>query len=258
MQSHNILNNDQDHASLNNNNNNNNNMLNSNSLDLVKLQLVTDIIKNINRSNDLDEVLLFISTYLKKLVPYKLCSLALLDNDHNSFTIYPIKNLGSENTISKYYEVPYDKTILTTLLNAKHEICIQLEDEKDLKKFDHTLIYEGISSLLSVPLEIDSKIIGALLLGSEQKNCYTPAHISIVKSMNEIISLSLDKFFFIKKLKQSKEEYKALFEYTSDAVIITDSSNNLLLTNKNFEILTSYSKEKLSEYNNIMNFFDMK
>lgn len=226
------------------------------------LSIVTGLIKNINNARHLDEVLHFIGEHLNKLIIFDICSLALIDGGKKTFTIYPIAsqiNQSKDQTLidDTYQEVSFSKTLLTEACTSPEEKIIFF-DKTPLQKYDAMLFNNGIRCLLIVPLLVEGKILGALFLGSNQSNTkdgYCKDHVSIIRSINEIIALSLDKFFFLQKIKQSKEEYQALFEYISDSVIILDSENTPILINKNFIQLTGYTENDLKKFHSFFQLF---
>ncbi|MBI3032126.1 GAF domain-containing protein [Candidatus Woesearchaeota archaeon] len=218
--------------------------------------IVPGLIKRINHAKQLDEVLHFIEEHLKQFVFFDICSLALIDEAQQTFSIYPIKESPSD-VIShecKYHEVSFNKTFLSEVCLTPQEKIIVF-DQLPSKKYDQMLFNQGIRCILVVPLEVEEKILGALFVGSAMENYYCNEHISVIKSINEIIALSLDKFFFIQKLRQSKEEYQALFEYISDSVIIIDNTNSPVLINRNFNLLTGYTQEYLKTCSSFLDIF---
>ncbi len=222
-------------------------------------KLLTGLIKKINEARRLDDVLQFIGDHLKKLILFDICSLTLIDETKKTFAIYPIVyqiNERAHQTVTNYtyQEVAFSKTLLTEACCSSEEKIIFF-DELPPQKYDAMLYNNGIRYLLIVPLLVEGKVLGALCLGSKFKNGYCKDHVSMIKSINEIIALSLDKFFFLQKIKQSKEEYQALFEYISDSVMILDSENKSVLINKNFTQLTGYSLDDLKDFQSIFDLF---
>lgn len=83
---------------------------------------------------------------------------------------------------------------------------LAVEDIKYLKKRSRTTVGKMPSSLIYLPLTIQSKKIGAITVQSFQKNAYTQYHLDLMRSIASYVAIALDNAILYQGLEQKVKE----------------------------------------------------
>jgi len=114
------------------------------------------------------------------------------------------------------------------------------------------VVTEGIKSQLIVPLKSKGEVIGTLCVARRKPQVFTPEDAGLLSSVGNQIGATLENARLymemkqtLKKLQQSEERYRDLFENASDAIWVHDLEGNTLTANAACEKVTGYSAKEL-------------
>lgn len=74
--------------------------------------------------------------------------------------------------------------------------------------------------------------------------------------LQNAIEIALFKHTLGKKLKESENRYRTLFEVSDNAMMLVDENSTIIMVNGQFEHLTGYSKKSVEHVKSWMDFFD--
>lgn len=112
---------------------------------------------------------------------------------------------------------------------------------------------EGLHSQLIVPMRSRARVVGTLCIGMHQYRQFTAKDIALLTVMGNEIGTAIDnarlhqdQLIITDQLRRSEKHYRELFENAHDAIWIDDLEGNIISANRASEMLTGFSKEKLS------------
>jgi PAS domain S-box-containing protein len=91
-----------------------------------------------------------------------------------------------------------------------------------------------IQTLVSVPLLVGDRAIGALSLGHQEKVQVRDSLVSLVMALANEIAAFTDRRRMGEELRRSEEKYRTLVESTSDAILMLDLERRIVSSNQGF------------------------
>jgi YesN/AraC family two-component response regulator len=163
-----------------------------------------EVKKSISSTLNLKQVLDLIVQGVVKVMKVKGSSLSLLDTKREKLRIFASDGL-SRNYVDKG---PLDssKSIGSTVLEGKHA---WIEDATtDLRiQYPEEARREQIASILSVPLMVRNKVIGALRVYTSERREFTDEEVKFLYGFAEQVALAIEN---ARSYEDVKDEYEAL------------------------------------------------
>jgi YesN/AraC family two-component response regulator len=163
-----------------------------------------EVKKAISSTLNLKQVLDLIVQGVVKVMKMKGSSLSLLDKKREKLRIFASSGL-SRNYVDKG---PLDssKSIASTVMDGKH---VWVEDATtDLRvQYPEAARREQIASILSVPLMVRNKVIGALRVYTSERRQFTNEEIKFLYGFAEQVALAIEN---ARSYEDVKDEYEAL------------------------------------------------
>jgi CheY-like chemotaxis protein len=163
-----------------------------------------EVKKAISSTLNLKQVLDLIVQGVVKVMKVKGSSLSLLDKKREKLRIFASNGL-SRNYVDKG---PLDssKSIGSTVLDGKH---VWVEDAAtDLRiQYPEEARREQIASILSVPLMVRNRVIGALRVYTSERRQFTDEEIKFLYGFAEQVALAIEN---ARSYEDVKDEYEAL------------------------------------------------
>jgi PAS domain S-box-containing protein len=136
---------------------------------------------------------------------------------------------------------------------AKTGRYLVVEDvTKDPLLSRQVVIDEGIRSQLIVPVKSKGKVVGTLCVAKRIVGSFSTEEVELLTSIGNQLGAGLENARLyqetdqaLRRLKQSEERYRDLFENATDAIWVHDADGNTLAANKACEKVTGYSPEDL-------------
>lgn len=142
------------------------------------------------------------------------------------------------------------------------------ESKTDLILMDITLGGEidGITAAQNVHAQLDIPVI--YITANTDSDVFeraklTEAYAYIIKpydlsQLQNAIEITLFKHGFEKRLKESENRYRAIFEAGDNAMMLIDENSHIIMVNEQFENMTGCSKESVENRKSWTDFFDDK
>lgn len=140
------------------------------------------------------------------------------------------------------------------------------DDQPDLILMDITLggKIDGISAAQTVHAHTDIPIIYLTANTNDElfeRAKLTEPYAYLIKpyelhQLHHAIELALFKYRFEKRIKESENRYRTIFEASDNAMMIIDRDGMITMVNEEFEHLTGYSKASVEQMKSWSDFFD--
>jgi len=163
-----------------------------------------EVKKAITSTLNLKEVLDLIVQGVVKVMKVKGSSLSLLDKDRTQLRIFAYHGL-SKNYVDKG---PLDssRSLGEMILNGKH-VWVENAATDPRVQYPQEAMREGVASILSVPLVVRNKVIGALRVYTSEPRRFSEDEVKFLYGFAEQVALAIEN---ARSYEDVKDEYEAL------------------------------------------------
>jgi PAS domain S-box-containing protein len=131
---------------------------------------------------------------------------------------------------------------------ARTVICNDISNEEMMKPWRKDALERGYNSLISIPLMVRNKIIGAFNLYSEEKNFFSSEEeITLLEKIILNISFALEKIQVEEDRKKTEDKIRQLsqaVEQSPVSIVITNTFGKIEYVNQKFIETTKYTLEE--------------
>jgi diguanylate cyclase (GGDEF)-like protein/putative nucleotidyltransferase with HDIG domain len=142
-----------------------------------EIQAVYEISQNIGRSLNLAETMSFLSSRIKRFVPYSACVIYLVNSDDR---LLPNHVAGMYRDILEGVEIKLGEGV-SGWVATNNKPLVNASPELDFPNLE--LLARTFRSSLSVPLSTDTGVVGVLTLYSDTSNNYTDQHLRLMEAV---------------------------------------------------------------------------
>ena len=160
----------------------------------------------VSSSHDLDDTVAHIVHSLRELLELKGCALMLLNRKTSELEVAASTGLSQE-----YLEkgpISALKSIAESITDGPVAIYDVTDDPR--LQYPEEAVWEGIKSILSVPLVLRNRPVGVLRLYTAEPWEFTERDLIFTQAVAEIIALVIDNLRMYRGLKSSIETLKLL------------------------------------------------
>ncbi|MBN1632846.1 MAG: PAS domain S-box protein [Ignavibacteria bacterium] len=164
-------------------------------------------------------------------------------------TFYSLEKVNgySEDTKIPFNEMfgetgPAEKAVKT----ACNVVCNDIENDEISEKWRDKALSRGYKSMISIPLLCKNKVKGVFNIFSDKKNYFLKEELSLIEEISTNISYALETFEKEKEKLQTEENFRTLFENSSDSVILLNKEK-FFIFNRQTEILFGLYKEQMTD-----------
>ncbi len=185
-----------------------------------QMETLYNIIKDISETFDLKEAMEIIAKYISQLIDYDIIVQLITQEGLNLIQIGAPK--GNKEVIDDFLKTVKDELVEINpdASTNRDSTTIITSNEKKLQK---------ISSRLSIPLIAEDKVVGLIVVGSEQEDAYIEEEIWFLYKIADNISHTLQR---LKVIITAKDELETVLNHTSDGVILLNSQESVVMVNK--------------------------
>ncbi len=173
---------------------------------LINYETLLKITNGISASNDPQEIMVLTVESVRSAMQIKGCTLFLINRKTNDLDVAASSGLSDEYL--QKGPVSALKSIAESLEEGPVAIT-EITDDPRLQYPDAAL-KEGIGSILSVPIQIHSRIIGALRVYTAEKWEFSMDEVNFVQAVAQMAGLAIDLTRLNKGYKSSIEILKTL------------------------------------------------
>ena len=167
-----------------------------------EIELLWHISQSLVTKTYLHEILQLIVTMTAEVMNSKICSLMLLDPEKNELKIAATQALSADYLNKPAVKVGESISGRTVL--EKKPITVADVTKDKLYGFPEIAKKEGIVSLLSVPMQIDGRVMGVINSYTNQVHTFTDLEIKILQAVANQAAVAIENM----KLRQENLEVK--------------------------------------------------
>jgi PAS domain S-box-containing protein len=209
--------------------------------------ILASIARTINSTLDLNEVLDLILKHLALVVDYDSSSILLYDETGKTLAVWAARGFEDmEDALSvSLPEIPN-----TPHYNAVHYKTPIVISDVDLESgWVKSSSSQNVHSWIGAPLVARDKVIGLLTVDSHQINKYSPENAKEVAAFADQAATAVANAQTVAMFQNAEASYTALFEHSTDVIIITDYEGEILNVNrKACQILLSPKTDLIGSY----------
>ncbi|MDA1188115.1 MAG: ATP-binding protein [Chloroflexi bacterium] len=181
----------------------------------LQSRTISEIIRDISSTLDLDELFLKFSQYASRLIPFDGFGIAVLEDDGESlkalFRSTDVKVAEWENVVNQPMKgVVEEETFVTRI-----PVLLHSEDLDEIsEKFpvEVPVFQAGINTLLNVPLVQRGSVFGSLTLSSKKIHAYSAHDVELVEEMARLIAGSIANAMLFHRVSTAEKELQRLNE----------------------------------------------
>ena len=152
----------------------------------------------------LEDILKLIVTVTAEVMDSKICSLMLLDPKKQELTIKATQSMSREY-INKNPLRP-GEGIAGKVIVEKKPIAVERIMDDENYKYKNIAVKEGLTSMLSVPLEVKKKVIGVLNIYTSGQHKFSEYEINFLTAIADQAAIVIENYRLVVETKVIKEE----------------------------------------------------
>ena len=129
---------------------------------------------------------------------------------------------------------------------ARNFVCNDIENDSIFKPWREEALSRGYKSIISIPLICKEKVIGVFNIFSGKKDYFLKEELILIEEISTNVSYALETFEKEKEKLQTEENFRTLFDKSSDSVILL-YKEKFMIFNKQTEILFGLTKEQMTD-----------
>ena len=172
----------------------------------INYETILKITNGISASKEPEDIVVLAVESIKQALQVKGCSLFLYNLKTNELEI------AASTGLSKEYLDKGPINALQSIAQSLEEGPVAISDVMDDPRLQYpaAAAKEGIASILSVPIVIHSRIMGALRVYTAEKSEFSLDEVNFVQAVAQITGLAIDLCRANKGLKSSIEVLKSM------------------------------------------------
>ena len=175
---------------------------------LVNYETLVNVTKAISHSRDPEEIALLTVESIKNALDIKGCALFLINRKTNELEV--AASFGLSNEYLEKGPVSAIRSIAQSLSEGPVGIYDVMDDPRI--QYPEEAKKEGIASILSVPVTVGGKGLGAMRVYKAEPWEFTLEDVNFVQALAQIAGLAVNMAIYSKGLKNSIEVLKSMRE----------------------------------------------
>jgi PAS domain S-box-containing protein len=186
---------------------------------------LTSIAHTINATLDLKEVLDLILEQLSLVVDYDSSSVLLYEQDDTILAVKAARGF-SDMADALNVRIPYNEESpnFQAILQQKPIVIDNVDDEPNWVKSKSS---EAVKSWIGAPLIARGRVVGILTVDSYETNTYSTNNVRVVAAFADQAATAVANAQAVTQLQQAEASYSALFEDSTDMIVITDYQGSI-------------------------------
>ncbi len=205
----------------------------------VRIEIINKVIRKCSVETDLNRGLNNILDLTLNLTKFNGGGIYLVDNAKGT-AIIVCSNKLSKDFVDDVKVVAIDKGAYKQIFLEGKSIFADNYAEINPERAQRW----GISSVASIPVFSDDKIVGALNIAQKEKYNFSDTDKEILTSICREIGSMIARIKAQEQLKESEQKYRHLFDKSPYSIVLTDLKGNILEFNNTIERIFGYEKEE--------------
>jgi PAS domain S-box-containing protein len=203
---------------------------------------LTSIARTINSTLNLTELLNLILEQLALVVEYDSASILLYENEHTLAVRAARAFEDMEDALSVTIQVKESSPNYRAIVQRKPVYIADVDNEPGWIKSSST---QNVQSWIGAPLIARDQVIGMLTVDSHQINKYNEENVKDVIAFADLVAAAVANAQTVTELRNTEASYTALFEDSTDLIIITTYRGTILNVNRKVSQMLRQPKEAL-------------
>ena len=181
-------------------------------IQMARFALLSEVVLLIARTPDLNRLLTQVINRIKWVIDFERCTLALINSDEETYHLQTL--LETRRTVPKVTEaaVPLAQGIAGEVMQRK-----QMRLITDLAAYpslvDPVLENGSLNTVLSLPLQAYSKMLGAITFSTSKDGGFSDGDIKVATSLATHLALAIDRWQQTQQLQQANQELARLASF---------------------------------------------
>lgn len=188
------------------------------------------IAHTINSTLNLAEVLSLILEQLALVVDYDSSSILLYEDDQRTLSVQAARGFD-DMTDALNVRLPFDEQIpnYQAIIQKTPILIGDVDAEPHWIKSSSS---RNVKSWIGAPLIARNEVVGILTVDSYEVNKYSPDNVKVVAAFAEQAATAVANAQAVTQLQKAEASYSALFEDSTDMILITDYDGVILNVNR--------------------------
>ena len=205
--------------------------------------ILASIARTINSTLDLDEVLDLILKHLARVIDYDSSTIMLYNNDGKTLSVRAARGFEDMKDALSVTLLDVENTPNYRAIIQKMPIVLaDVDQEPNWIKSSSSI---NVRSWIGAPLIARDKVIGMLNVDSYEVNKYTVENAKEVAAFADQAATAVANAQSVNSLQNAEASYTALFENSTDVIIITNYQGSIINANRKASRLLLESKEDI-------------
>jgi hypothetical protein len=218
-----------------------------------ELSALYETARDLSSLRDTDHVLRAIVRRARQLVGTDIAYLSAADDERGDFYVRATEGVVSQD----FGQIRVARNIgicgnvaatRTPFYSSNYSRDLTFDHEADI---DVSIRGEGIVSILGIPLEVESKVIGVLFVGDRYERAYAPQEMAVLSSLGTFAALAIENARLLEEARRSlsrarsaNDELRAKAQSIEDAALVHEQLTELIARGGSLESLS----ERVSKF----------
>ena len=209
-----------------------------------------------NRNSFLSALLTIAETATQSLQTEKILndtldkSLEILNFDVGSVRVLDAESKNTLFRIDRGFRrqagyTPRSEHRIERIMIETKEPHISPDIRKDPVHKSQSMEREGVISAAHAPIMSKSHVFGALTVGSRRRHHFSKLEIDLLKAFGFQLGMAVENSQLYDEMRGGKTYIENLVENAGDAIVSTDTQDQILSWNRAAEVIFGYSKEEI-------------
>jgi PAS domain S-box-containing protein len=190
------------------------------------------------------ELFRVLATELRQVVDFDFVALFLFDEKANKVNTAVLETVKGPGFVIPD-DFPAEETVTWWVYQNQEPVLISSRDEETrFPRMMEVYRHFGLQSCCILPLTTAYRRLGSLSFGALHSNAYTPEEIRYLTLVSEQVALAVDNALRDEEQRKQKAHFEKLFELAPEAIVLRDTNNRILRTNREFTRLFGFTIEE--------------
>jgi len=208
----------------------------------------------VNQSGSIEEIASELVGNLRKVLDFDVGEILVYDS--NTKNLKAVKRVGfedlqvGENPSSRLLVEECTRNVaVIAALRGEPVYIPNMKENEFTRNFRDVCIKYDLNEMYSVPLISKGELQGVIQLIVKSGKKLDERDRRLIDTISEQMAAAIAKIRAEEKVRESERKYRELFEFSMDAILLTDMDGNILEANNAVEKLFGYTREELKKIN---------
>jgi len=209
----------------------------------------------VNQSESIEEIASKLLVNLRRIIDFDIGGILVYNS--KTKTLESVKRVGFEDIpeinrilADKYVvEENNDNIAIVTALRGEPVYIPNMKESEYTKRFHDICVKYDLEEMYSVPLISKGKLQGIIQLIVKSDKKLAEKDRRFIDTISEQMAAAIAKIRAEERVRESERKYRELFEFSMDAILLTDMNGNILEANNAVEKLFGYTRNELKRIN---------